>query len=110
MKKSIDTDIGVADAELVSYFRKQNSLIVKIKAWNEVVLTFTFGDFGGLSDYGLGDISQFVEEDEMTFLLERTLKNLYEKIPVESPYKIYQFLNLDDNVVLEIIATTVQVD
>jgi hypothetical protein len=102
--KKIDYQIGFSDGEIISYFRDERSLTVKLKTWNDKYLSVLFSDVVGIVDYGIGDISNFIEEDEKSLFLKTILDKVYESIPNEQPYRLFQFLDLDDNPVLEIVA------
>lgn len=108
MKKKIDTFKSIADSELISYSRQDNTFTVNIHAWNASLITATFIEFEGAADYGLGDISEFVEETDSTDFLGRVLVNVYEEAPETHPYHLYQFLNLDGEPALEVVATDVK--
>ena len=106
MKKEINYKIGFSDGEITSYSRDQNNLVVKVKTWNDTYLIITFLDVVGIIDYGIGDISNFVEETEETSFLKIILNRVYELIPEAPPYRLFQFLDLDDNPSLEIVAVS----
>jgi hypothetical protein len=106
MKNKINYQIGFSDAEIISYFREQNHLTVKVKTWNDKLLSVLFSDVVGVIDCGLGDISSFVKENGESLFLTTILNQVYESIPDDQPYHLFQFLNLDDNPCLEIVAVS----
>ncbi len=109
MKNEIKYKIGFADADIDSYEKKQNCLLVRVRTWNDKQLLLKFSDFVGLSDYGIGNISGLFKEDTITTLMSRITTEMYEVKPDAVPYSSFQFLNLDGEVSLEIIANDVDI-
>ena len=109
MQKEVNFDIGFSDSEILSYCREQEKLIVVVKMWNDKRIEISFRGIVGCSDYGIGDISALVEEDRTTELFEKILSEVYEKLPSQHPYHLYQFLNLDDSPCLEVVAETIKI-
>ncbi len=101
-KKNLDYPIGFADSEILSYCSENNNLIIYLKCWNEKILKFEFVDcilFLILNSWNISDVC---EMDDSVFL-ERALKIVYEILPKEHDYKIFNFINNDDDPVVEII-------
>lgn len=109
MHRKIDSDHGFADSEFVSYQRKHAEFTVIIAAWNNKLIEIVFSDVEGILDYGLGDISDFVEETEKDAFFEKILSLVYVSVPDDSPYRLYKFLDLDGQTALEVVASTVNV-
>lgn len=109
MKQEINFDIGFSDGEILSYCREPEQLIVVVKMWNDKKIKIVFRGIVGCSDYGIGDISALVEEDRTTEFFKKILSEVYEKLPSQHPYHLYQFLNLDDSPCLEIVAETIEI-
>lgn len=109
MQKKINYKIGFADGEIIEYLRSNNQIVVKMKTWNDVKLTIIFQGAIGMVDYGAFNISNFVEEDSLTTFMEKVLLEFYDSLTSKHPYKLYQFLNLDDNPSLEIVAESLSI-
>ena len=108
MKKSLKFAIGFSDSELLSYQQKSGKFTAFLKMWNGVEIQIEFSEVTGVNDLGVGDISNFVE-DENTPFLNSILSKVYEIAPTSHPYRSFQFLDLDDNPVLEIIAVSLKI-
>jgi hypothetical protein len=109
MRKQINYDVGFADCEFVSHTRSGPEFTVLIDAWNGKRLEITFIEFEGVLDCGVGDISDFREETEKTAFFERVMSIVYDTMPDKSNYRLYQFLNLDGEVALEVVASGVEI-
>lgn len=108
MKKKIDTFKSIADSELISYSRISRTFTVEIRGWNDAPIRAIFEECEGVVDYGLGDISDIVEETEFTDFFRRVFQNVYEIIPDTHPYHLFQFLNHDGEPAIEIVAIDVK--
>ena len=109
MRTQIHYKIGFADGEVSSYQREEHTFTVVVKAWNGDHLRIDFSDPVGICDFGVGDISDFCMEDSGSEFMRQVLSSLYEVVPASHSYFLYQFLNLDDQPALEIVATGVQI-
>lgn len=109
MKNKITFEIGLSDGEIDRYQRESDLVTIVITAWNGRTITVIFSGVAGVLDYGIGDISDFIEETEETEFLTETLSRVYDKTPDYHPYRIYQFLNLDDAPSLEILAESMEI-
>ena len=103
---NIHLGIGLADSELLgySYSSNNNILIIEIKAWNENIIEITFISPILFIDKGCEAITAFRQNFLYSDIYLEALNKTYEKIPEDHPYKYFQFLNLDDEPVLEIIS------
>jgi hypothetical protein len=106
MRIEVEVGIGLADAEIVSYSRDNSDVTVIVEAWNLSTVKITFNDVIGLLDVGIGDITALCQETEATALMSTAIDRMYEKVPEVTPYRCYQFLDLDDFPAMEIIAAS----
>jgi hypothetical protein len=109
MRTPVQFEIGFADSELVSYSRYASELSVIVKTWDSSLVTVTFFDVIGVLDLNVGDISEICQESETTRLMSKAVERMYESPPDVLPYNVYQFLDLDGNIAMEIIAASVTV-
>lgn len=102
----MDLNFSLADSELESYSYSfpENKLVLKIKIWDESVAIFSFTDPVLHIDRFRNEISD-LRILENSKILEDTIKTIYEVIPKYHPYKLYQFLDLNDLPCIEIICT-----
>ena len=103
MRKAVNYSIGFSDGEIYSYQYKEGSFIVFVKMWNGIKVRIKFSEVLGVCDFGVGDISAFVDDDN-TLFLKSILKRNYAIVPISTPYRAFQFLNLDDEPALEVVA------
>lgn len=96
----------MADAEIISYSRDNSDVTVIVEAWNLSTVKITFNDVIGVLDVGIGDITTLCQETQATALMSSAIGRMYEKVPVVTPYRCYQFLDLDDFPAMEIIAAS----
>ena len=100
-KKSIDFQIGFSDSQIVSFESKNDDVLVFLKAWNEKILKLEFFDsicFFIINSWNISDICQV----DNTPSLEKVVKMVYEKVPLNHPYKVFQFIDNDDNIIAEV--------
>jgi hypothetical protein len=109
MHNKISSEFGFSDSELVSYQRTGDEFTVTVKAWNGSRLTVFFKQFEGVLDYGLGDISDFVEESDETPFIKQVISRIFTETPKEHTYRVYQFLDLDGEPILEVVAASANV-
>ena len=109
MRNKIKAEIGFSDGEFASYERKGDELTVLVDAWNGTRLALVFSQFEGALDLGLGDVSDFVEETEPDGFFDQVISRIYTEPPEKHPYHYYQFLDLDDQPVLVIVASDVRI-
>jgi hypothetical protein len=106
MRTPVQSEIGLSDAEIVRYSRSPSELSVIVEMWNSTLVTFTFFDVIGILDLGIGDISDLCQESETTSLMSKAVERMYESPPDVLPYHVYQFLDLDYNIAMEIVAAS----
>jgi len=92
---------------VISYNREDEKLSITVKAWNEKNILIVCKDLIGFFDKGGWDISDFCEVKSETNLLEEALDRQFERIPKNHGYKVFQFLDNDDQVVIEIVCSEV---
>jgi hypothetical protein len=108
-RQPIQTGISFADAEVESYERREDKLHVRVRAWNAAQVDLVFVDIIGVRDFGVFDICDVCEFVGQTPLLDEALAYEYKEPPAQHPYKVFQFLDLDDKVALEVVCTDVQI-
>jgi len=100
-----DCPFGFEDGEVQSYAATCGRLILKYKFWNECIGTFIFSNFVSLCDYGsLGVIVSQVRLESDSQLLNTVKCRMYEQPPEITPLKQYEFLDVDENTMIAIIA------
>jgi hypothetical protein len=105
MSTPVRTPVGLADSELKGYVRQRDRLIVTVRAWNNTILSFTFEGTIGLRDVLAAEFSTLVEAaDASSDFLSHVLAQYYESVPVPCPYRVYSFLNNDDESSLDVVA------
>ncbi len=109
-RDSVNFEIGFADGEVISYNRKNDNLIISVKAWNEKTILVLCKDLIGFFDKGAWDISDFCEVKSETNLLREVLNRQFEKPPKDHGYKVFQFLDIDDQVVIEVICSEIEIN
>jgi len=104
--KPIKCKYGYAESEILSYHSEADNLMVFLKCWNEKILKFQFTECILFLILNSWKISNLCETDN-SFLYERALNIVFDKTPKEHNYKLFQFLDEDDNIVVEIGAKDV---
>ena len=110
LKKSIDYKIGFSDSALVSYSKNDKSLLIIVKAWNEKTIKINFNETIGFLDQGAWEFSDFCEISFETDLLNKALKRQYDVIPENHGYKSFQFLDNNQETVIEIICLNIEIN
>lgn len=62
-----------------------------------------------LLDTGADLITALYQNKSQTNFFSQILKKTYEKVPEQHPYKLFQFMNLDDEPCLEIICEHLEI-
>ena len=109
MKIPIPYEIGFSDGEVRSYHREEDELTVILSTWNNVLLKIKFSDTIGVSDLGVGDVSGVYQESLASPFMEQVIRRLYDAPPPSPPYSLYQFLDLDEQPVLEVVAGSIDI-
>jgi hypothetical protein len=114
--KSINIGLNLATAKLISYnyiFYENNDswkdkilnqLIITIQVENEKKIEFIFYDPEGFMDRGGEFFHDFCLNTEMTCFFKKTIEEIYTKIPDNHPYKLYVFIDKNQQTCLEIIS------
>ncbi len=107
----IDLRTTLADSELLSYHfvRDSNTLRIKFQMWDGGIIKIYFYDVILFVDHCINNINGFYQNTENGKLMDDALKATYEITPTSHPYKLFQFINLDNNPCIEIICNDIQV-
>ena len=106
--KPINSEIGFADSEIVSYRSENDNLVIEVKSWNDKTVNLEFEDCIFFLISNSWYISEICEANDSIYK-EMALNKVYEKIPAKIPYRFFQFLDLDDDPSVEIIARDFQI-
>lgn len=111
MKAPIKTSVGFADAEIVFYAMRGSSLRVCLNAWNGTRLKIEFKEAVGVVDMGAKDISDLCSESGDSTFLREVVARLYESesSPERTTHNLYQFLDLDGEPVMQVVASTLEI-
>ena len=102
-KKSVEYEIGFSDSEILSYNSQGENLIVILNAWNEKKIRFEFIDcilFLSFNNWMISDVVEFISSESS--LLRKALKLVFEDVPEEHGYTLFQFLDLDGEPAIEV--------
>lgn len=103
--RTIELTVSLSDAELKSYSRINDELIVDIFLWNETILKIHFYEVISILDKDIGYIDDFCKMEQESAFQKEALERLYEsEIQDNHGYAHFQFLNIDGDATLEIIA------
>jgi hypothetical protein len=109
VKQRIQSQIGFSDAEFRSYAKDNDNFTVVVEAWNQAHLKVIFFGVIGIIDRNIGSISDLVmDTDESEFVME-SIALMYDRPPTIRSYNLYQFLDLDDRPVLEVVALRLEI-
>lgn len=111
MKKTIpvDFEIGFADSKILSYSVRDDDVILLLECWNAQIVEICFIKFVSLFAMNYFRISVVHEIFESPFL-ERALNELYEEKPKKHGLRIFQFLNSDDMIALEVVCENIKIN
>lgn len=82
---------------------------LELQAWNNSTVRLNFSGVIGFCDFGGRDISGFVQSNESSELLNITLHRMFSRIPELHGYHLFQGLDNDNRVTIEVIANAVTV-
>ncbi len=108
-RKSIHYSPGFADAEFESYNKLRDTFILTLKTWDEKKIVVSFKEAIRILDNDIGDISDFCEVTDNSEFLENALENLYTNLPQKVSFKHYEFMNLDGNPSLKVVASEINI-
>lgn len=100
----IDLGLSLDDSELdfYSFISKDNLIKLKIITWNKNILEVDFLNPVLFTDKFYGFLTKFgIRKNANKF--NQTLKEVYDEIPKDHPYKLFQFLSFGEEVSIEII-------
>ncbi|GEM_PF-3760230 len=100
----VEFEVGFADSELISYERGESGVKVLISAWNEQSICLEFKGAITLVDYGAWNFSEICELQESSPTMSRALQTQYDGNPLEHPYRLFQFLDEDNEPSMEVVA------
>lgn len=105
----VTSAVGFSNGEIHAYRMEGGVFTVKVSAWNSQLLRVKFTPTVGGSDLSIGDISALCEEDAVSPFMAAVLARLYEATPPPGQYRLYRFLNLDDQPAMQVVAAGVVV-
>jgi hypothetical protein len=108
----VNLSFGLEDSEFESYSYdiKSDRLVIQIRLWNANLVKFSFYEvihFVDKANYGTDSFCEVISEVP---LLQEAIKNYYEKVPEKHHFKVYEFLNLDDEPSFEIISSRYELE
>ena len=102
-RKPLKYKIGFADSEILFYKSNNFSLFFYLKAWNETILKIEFKEYIYFLDTVCIDVSDIFENDSSN-TLKTALDREFNEIPEDHGFKLYQFINIEDEVAIEIVS------
>lgn len=105
---SVETPIGFADSNIVRLLRFKDTLIVTVNTWNDETLEVSFLGVIGFRESMAFELSDLVRSNEIGQFGEWCLSRAYEGNISNGEMK-FQFLDVDYEVAIEIIAKGVQI-
>ena len=109
-KRSIPCDIGFADGMIQSYRKIGDVLDVHVKAWNDRQIDIRFVEVVRLLDNDAGEVCDFCEVMEKSTLFQAAIDHVYEMIPENIPYRHFQFIGIDGDSVLDVVAEAFSIE
>lgn len=107
--QAINSPIGFADAEIISYQKLDDSLEVHIQAWNQKQLEIKFRSVVRVLDSDAGDISGLYEILGGSQFLADAVNRVYLTPTSMTPLHHYQFVDLGGEATLEIVAESISI-
>jgi hypothetical protein len=110
MKKPVESSVGFSDSELEQYVRRGDSLVARVRCWNDEIAQVRFLGVVAVLDVLAGSFAAFVQStDGEDQFLKDVLQRNFESIPEKHPFKLYSFLNHDDEPSLQIVAESCKI-
>ncbi len=108
-KKSIQQNIDFADSSF-EYFKMDcnHDLVVYLNSWDAKLIRLTFKNPIQFC-YAPGDFPANIYEIDESNLLEKALSDYYEKIPENTPFKLFQIEDIDDFPFIQVVAESVSI-
>ena len=96
---------GFEDGQIIEYRACPAKLAVRFEFWNEQIAELVFEGFVGLRDHGaLGATIGCTRELPSSDFINELTARVYERPPLSTGWTHYQFLDLDDFPVFEVLA------
>jgi len=105
----IQSPISLAHAVIRRYSVSDDGLALELQAWNNSNVHLNFSGVIGLGDFGGREISGFVQSNASSEILRVALHRMFGRIPESHEYHLFQGLDHDDQVTIEVIAKAVTV-
>ena len=107
MARFDDCPYGFEDGFVVSYNAAENRLNVIYEFWNERRGVLTFDGFRALNDnFAIGTTIGSAKQLQTSQLIKTVIGREYEKPPEQTDLNCYILLDADDNIALEIVASS----
>lgn len=109
MGQSIDiAKVGFADSELLQYSSSGDELVILLKLWDERHVVVTFRGVSRVLCHVSRWVAEFSELSSESSFLGDALEEMYEIRPDSHPYRHYQFLGVEGESVIEVVAESVE--
>ncbi len=105
----LDCPIGFDDGVISGYDMRDSILSVNVVAWNESTLTIRFSGVLYFQDRGGRQLSRVMEVVETSSLVLSALRYHFTSPPHPIQHRHFQFVDLDDVPVLEVVAVECRV-
>lgn len=102
-RKEPSIGVSLADADLLGYSKNGKNLTIMIKLWDGRTVKFVFTEILAFVDNGGNFIMDFCKNESGSDFFNQIIKKTYDEVPLKIPYKLFQFLDIDDEPYLEII-------
>jgi hypothetical protein len=104
MNNKVKLSIDLCDSQFEKYIKDNGNLIIKIALWNNEKLEIIFEDTIRLLDNDFGDFVTIYNLGQNSDFINKAIDKVYEKKPEKHNYYHYQFKNIDDEIVLEVVS------
>jgi hypothetical protein len=109
MSRSLDiAKVGFADSELLQYSSSGDELVILLKLWDERRVVVTFRGVSRVLCHASSWVAEFSEPASESSFLDAALSEVYETVPDSHPYRHYQFLGVEGESVIEVVAESVE--
>lgn len=106
----VPTPLDFADSALVEYcMREDETLTVRVRAWDETILIAVFTDTIAVRDWDSAEFSDLCEETEGGEFLRRAVEKHEGGLPLHD-FRLFQFLGVGNGgPSLEVVARKVEI-
>jgi hypothetical protein len=105
MSQICNCPFGFEDGHIIAYAARGEKVIVEYEFWNEQLGVLQFHGFVGLHDYGAINVTiGSTMINDTSELIDSVAHRLFESPPASYPWKLFQFLDIDETPVLAIVA------